>query len=358
MNPERLKHLDRELKRYSLNDVAAIIAAGARGEIETPRVNLHAARGGGDLSPLTERGILGIFYDALEMGFEDMWASRVGLMIPADAESQTHRWIGQTPEMRQWLGGLNAVNMNDFGVTIVNRDFEASIEVSAHDKRRDKTGGILRAIGSLATKANDHWNKLVIDVVLEGTINGYDGVSYFNSSHSPGSATAFDNLLVAGDLPGLNVATAARPTREEGSLILTQAASHFSKAQDDQGSVANQGARNFLMLCPPDMSIGYRQAIAHDLQITGGRNLTSQLGWTWDVVAEPRLAATDVCFLFRTDAPASRPVILQSEVDPFIDVIAEGSEHAKKNNSHLYTVKATRYVGPGEFRQCLKMTLS
>lgn len=341
-------------------DLIALCNAILQGEVAPPGPyeQLAAARGGFDNSPLTERGIIGIFFDALESSFDMQWASRVGLLIPADAESQTHRWVGQTPKMREWLGGLLAKGLNDFGVTIVNRDFEGTIEISAHDKRRDKTGGLLRRIGELASQANDHWNQLVIDVVLEGTINSYDGVSYFNDSHTPGEATAFDNQLSNATLPALDVSTPARPTREEASNIFVQAASHFFNAQDDKGSVANQGAREFMVLCPPDMSVGFRQALAHDLHITGGRGLQSNLDWSFSVVPEPRLSSTTVAFFFRTDAPSSKPVILQSEVDPFVDVIAEGSEHAKKNNSHLYTVKATRYVGPGEFRQCLELTLS
>lgn len=344
----------------TMEQLVQLLQAGIAGEIAAPGPyeRLAAARGRFDNTPLTERGILGIFFDALENSFDMMWASRMGLLIPADAESQTHRWVGQTPKMREWVGGLLAKGLNDFGVTIVNRDFEGSILVSAHDKRRDKTGGLLRRIGELASQANDHWNQLVIDVILEGTINSYDGVSYFNSSHTPGSASAFDNLLVAGDIPALDVTTPARPTREEASNILLQLAVHFFNAQDDKGSPANQGAREFMLLCPPNMSVGFIQAIKHDLQVTGGRQLTAGFEWNWTVVPEPRLSATDVCFMFRTDAPSSKPVILQSEVDPFVDVIAEGSEHAKKNNEHLYTVKATRYVGPGEFRQALKATLS
>ena len=113
-----------------------------------------------------------------------------------------------------------------------------------------------------------------------------------------------------------------------------------------------------MLLCPPTMMPGFLQAVKHMFGVTGGTRLTEGFDWMWDIVPEPRLASSTVAYLFRTDAPSSKPVILQSEVDPYVDVIAEGSEHAKKNNSHLYTVKATRYVGPGEFRQALKLTLS
>ena len=118
-------------RNITAKDLVELLNAGIRGEIDAPRPyeRLAAARGGYDNSALTTRGILGLFYDALENTFDMQWASRIGLLVPADAESQTHRWVGQTPKMREWLGGLLAKGLNDFGVTVVNRDFEGTIEI-------------------------------------------------------------------------------------------------------------------------------------------------------------------------------------------------------------------------------------
>lgn len=318
---------------------------------------LAFARGGFDNSALTERGIRGIFFDALENAFDMTWASRVGIMIPSDALVEKHRWLGQTPGMREWVGGLLAKGLLDFEIQIENKDFEATIEINTKDFTLDKTGHIVLRIQDLATRPNNHWEELLVALKALNPL-AYDGQSFFSATHAVGISGTHSNLLTSVTLPSLNVVTPARPTREEGASILTEGAAHFFTFKDDKGKKANQGANMFLMLCPPPMAPGFIQAIKDMLFVTGGTNRLGNLGWQFDVVAEPELTATDECFLHRIDAPASRPYILQSLEDPTLDIIGFDSEHRKKNNSLMYSAKASRNVGPGEWRQVLKLTLS
>ena len=318
---------------------------------------LAFARGSFDNSALTERGIRGIFFDALENQFDMTWASVVGLLIPSDTLTEKHRWLGQTPGMREWVGGLLARGMLDFEIQIENKDFEATIEISTHDFELDKTGHIVLRIQDLATRPNNHWEELLVALKIANP-TAYDGQALFSAAHVSGDSGVLSNLLTNADLPALNVVTPARPTREEAADILVQAAAHMFTFKDDKGKKANQGARMFLVVAPPTMAPGFEQAIAQSLFVQGGSNRLGGLGWQFDVVAEPELVATDECYFHRTDAPASRPYILQSLKDPQLDIIGMDSEHRKKNNSLLFSVKTTRNVGPGEWRQVLKLTLS
>lgn len=331
------------------------------------QIKLAAARGGFDASSLTIRGIMGDFKDVLENLWDNTWASQTALTVSADAESVTHGWMGQPPPFRQWLGGLNLVGMNPFEITITNKDYEASTEVSLHDLRRDKTGGtILAKLGQLAQRAHQHVEELLVADVIVANATAYDSVALFAASHVIGGSGTLSNLLTVTDLPGLNVATAARPTREEAAVILTQAVAYFFRMKDDQGRKANQGAKKFLLLCPVGMAAGFQQAINSMLYVTGGsptvNTARTPAGAPMEiaVVPEPLLddEDTEVCYLFRTDAPGNRPLIYQTEVDPHVRVIGEDSEHAIKNNAIVFTARATRGVAPGEWRQALKLTLS
>ena len=318
---------------------------------------LAFARGGFDNSALTERGIRGIFYDALENQFDETWASAVGIMIPSDTLVEKHRWLGQTPGMREWVGGLLARGLLDFEIQIENKDFEATVEISTHDMELDKTGHVVLRIQDLATRPNAHWEELLV-ALIEANPTAYDSQAFFSASHSSGDSGTLSNLLTNADLPALNVTTATRPTREEASDILVQAAAHMFSFKDDKGKKANQGARSFLVVAPPNMAPGFEQAISQSLYATGGSNRLGGLGWQFDVVAEPELSSTTVCYFHRVDAAASRPYILQSLKEPTLDIIGMDSEHRKKNNSVIYSAKASRNVGPGEWRQALHLTLS
>jgi len=321
------------------------------------RLATAQARGGPDNSALTERGIRGMFFEQLELGAAQIWALQTGLMFQSDTLTEKHRWLGQVPEPRKHFGGLNLNKLRNKGVDITNEDYESSIWWSKHDWRRDKTGHLARRVPQLATGFLDHWNKLLLDLMIANAV-AYDGVSYFSTTHADGSSGTMDNALVAGTMPALNVVAAARPTKDECIPILTGMAAHFFSFKDDQGRPANQAAREFLVICPPAMAPGMIAAANDNLSNSGSTNPLSNLGWQFTIVPEARLTAADTCYMFRTDDRSSPAFILQEESMPSVEILAEGSEHWIKNNEAIATAKACRAAGPGDFRKAIRGVLS
>lgn len=323
----------------------------------TERLAVSDARGGPDNSAIATKGIRGVFYEALELALAQQWASRVGLRIASDEKTERHRWLGSVPEPRQHFGGLNASPLRNYSLNVTNSDYEVTLEMSLHDWRRDKIGHAARKVAELAVSWADHWNKLAVGV-FEDNDTAYNGTALFSSSHSIGDSGTMDNLLVAGDLAQLNIADADAPTKAEAAAILAALAAYMWTYKDDYGRPANQGAKSFLAVVHPNVFPGFQSAIADDLYIQGGSNELRGLGLSFDIAVEPRLA-TDTDFYFcRTDGVSSKPLILQSEQEPTMQVVGPDSEHAIKNNSVLYVSKACRAVAPGEFRQVIKATLS
>ena len=321
---------------------------------------LGYARGGYDNSALSERGIRGIFYDGLETTFDQTWASQIGIYMPSDTLEETHRWLGQTPGFREWVGGLQSRGMNDFEIKIRNRDFEDTINPSLHDWRRDKTGHIVRRIGELGQRANNHWDEIAVTDILEGNPLSYDGQNFFSATHQSGSAGVRSNLLTSADLPNLGVTDPVAPTREEAASILADLMAFFFRYQDDQGKKANQGARNFMLMCRPEIWPAFQNAIQDLLYQQGGSNRLANLGWTIMALPEPLLdegALSDI-YIFRTDAPSSRPMILQEEMVPEIKFLGPDTEFAITSNSVLVSARMSRGIGPGEWRHAIKATMS
>lgn len=322
------------------------------------RENLQAtARGGPDNSAITERGIRGIFYDALELAAQSTWAMQVGLYMPSNTRTEKHRWLGQVPEPREHFGGLNASPVNDFSLDVTNVDYEITLPFSMHDQMWDQVGHIARRTGELSTAWADHWNRLAIEV-MEGNDTAYDGVAMFSGSHSIGDSGTLDNDLALGDVAALNVSDASRPTKAEAAAILSDLAAFMYSYTDDKGRPANQAMKSVLLLCSPRALPGFRNAIADKLYITGGSNELANLQQSFMAVADPRLASDSVIYLFRTDGISSKPLILQEAKAPTLQVVGPQSEHAIKNNEVLFVSKACRAVAPGEFRQVIKATMS
>ena len=321
------------------------------------RLAASTGRGGPDNSDLTERGIRGLFLENLELGAVKNWALQAGLLFESDAVTEKHRWLGQVPEPRKHFGGLNLNKLRNLGVDITNEAYETSIWWAKRDWKLDKTSCLARRVPQLATAYLDHWNKLLVDLMVANAA-AYDGVALFATAHSIGDSGTMDNALVAGTLPALNVTTAARPTRDESIDILSGMASHFFTFKDDQGRPANQAAGEFLMVCPPAMAPGMIAATRDLMSNSGSTNPLSNLGWKFGVAPEARLTNTAVCYLIRVDDKSAPAFILQEEDTPSVEILGEGSEHWIKNNEAIATAKASRAVGAGDFKKIIRGTLS
>ncbi len=316
---------------------------------------------------LSSRAIIGRFYQTLEAGFDRSWASRVGMQFTSDQESETYKWLGMSPAMREWVDGRQAKGLRSNGITIENKEFEATLAIAVKDLRRDKTGQIMVRVDETADRANMHWERLLSILMLNGETGlCYDGSYFFAADHSEGDSGTQKNLLTASEVPALNVGTATAPTAAELADAIMGVIGYFYQIVDDQGEPMNGEARNFLVQVPV-LTTWWGSAItaisANLLnKATGSLDNPMQgvakQGVNVEVVANPRLNTLTTSFqVFRTDGRA-KPFILQEEEAVTMDALAEGSDEEFKNNRHLYGIKASRNVGYGYWQHAMKATLS
>jgi hypothetical protein len=69
-------------------------------------------------------------------------STSVSNLFGSDQASETYNFLGQSPMMREWIGRRQAKGFNGNGITIINKHYEATIEIAKKDARRDKTGQI------------------------------------------------------------------------------------------------------------------------------------------------------------------------------------------------------------------------
>lgn len=313
------------------------------------------------LEGLSSRAIIGKFYQTLEAVTGKSWISKVGMLFPSNQESETYKWLGFTPALREWIGGRQAKGLRENGITIENKKFEATLEIDVDDLRRDKTGQIDIRIGELADRVDEHWAKLLSTLIINAeSAVCYDGQYFFDTDHSEGDSGAQKNDLAAGDYGELNVDVATNPTANELANVILKMIQHMYGIKDDRGEPMNASAREFLVMVPVPMWGNALQAVRSKLLNagTGARenpllNAEVNIG----VVANARLNWTTKLAVFRTDGRA-KPLILQEEEAIKMSAIAEGSEEEFKNNRHLYGVKTIRNVGYGYWQHGILATLS
>ena len=106
---------------------------------------------------LSSRAIIGEFYKTLESDPGAAWIGPLSMLFTSDQDSETYPWLGQSPALREGIGGRNARGFRENGITVVNKHFESTIEVLVSELSRDKTGQILTRIRELAARTNSHW---------------------------------------------------------------------------------------------------------------------------------------------------------------------------------------------------------
>ncbi len=53
---------------------------------------------------------------------------------------EAYGWLGQLPELREWIGGRHVKNLKAYGFTITNRKFESTVSVKRDDLADDRLG--------------------------------------------------------------------------------------------------------------------------------------------------------------------------------------------------------------------------
>lgn len=315
-------------------------------------------------SGLGSRSIIGEFFARLEQYMGASWIDAVSVLFSSDQASETYKWLGQVPAMREWLGGRNAKGFLENGLTIANKKFEATLEVSVDDIRRDKTQQILIRIDELAQRVASHWAALISTLIANGTgsTNGlcYDGQYFFDSDHSEGSSGTQINLLTATQVTELDVATAAAPTAAEAVSAILGVVAYMLNYKDNEGEPMNSEAKSFLVMTSPALWKRLVPAVVNPVVNSGDTNAIVSLrqdGFDIKLAANPRLTYTTQFVTFRTDAPA-KALIRQEEVPLEIASKAEGSEFEFDNDAHQYGIKAVRNVGYGYWQYASHATLS
>jgi phage major head subunit gpT-like protein len=301
---------------------------------------------------LTSRAVIGRFYRRLEEYAQAAWWTKLAMHFASNQESETYRWLGMVPQVRQWVGGRRVRPLRNQGVTIVNKTWEATIRVDADEQRRDKTGQIMVRINELARRVATHPNKL-LTTLLSGAEAAacYDGQYFFDTDHSEGDSGTQSNSISAA------ATTPTTPTDREMYEAIVKGIAQIMAVTDDQGEPMNEAARQFLVMVPMPFLSSTLVALSGKVVDATTNPLASGEPFNVTWVANPRLAWTTKFALFRTDG-STRPFIFQEELPVQVQVLAEGSELEVNENQHQYGVKAIHEAGYGFWQDACLVTFS
>lgn len=295
---------------------------------------------------ISDRAVIGYILQDLDGATKGSWANRLCNRFQSNMGTEKYAGLGNVPLMREWVGAKLAKQLKEYPFTIDNKDWESTLEVKRKDLQRDKTGQLVMRTAQLAMRAAEHEEKLLSALIDggDGSTNGtaYDGQNYFSDTHSVGASGTIDNNISS------DIATTTAPTSTEMSAAIMASIQALYGFKDDTGEPSNQNAREFIIMVPTVFWSAAITAITKDRLSANTDNPLLNIGLSLSVVQNPRLTWTTKFATFAVDG-VSKPMIIQEENPPSVEVLGEGSDWAFHNASHLFSLIKSGNVGFGRW---------
>lgn len=306
-----------------------------------------------DQSIISSRAVIGMYYEALATAAGMGWVGAVSNYFGSDQASEQYPWLGMPPALREWIGGRQAKGLSQNSVSIVNKHFEATLEIALKDLRRDKTGQLKARLAEFAQRGESHFASLLSTLIVNGESTVcYDGEYFFDTDHAEGSSGTLDNDIQT-DISALPAAThgvVTAPSKEEMLQAMLKSISQFFTFKDDKGEPINEDAKAFHFMVPVGLMAASSSALSKTNDM--GAGMFTVDGFTISMSINPRLTAagwTDQFVTFRTDG-SIKPLIRQEETTPVIKVKDENSEYAFDNDAIQLGIDTWRNVGYGRWQ--------
>ena len=123
------------------------------------------------------------------------WWSQVASQAPSSAAQNTYAWMAKIPTLRKWLGERQIQNVAAYSYTVVNDDYELTMELDRNVIEDDQYGLYNPVIDEMGWQTKK-WPDFLIQELLmagDGNLAGtsmsaaatlcYDGLSFFNAAH-------------------------------------------------------------------------------------------------------------------------------------------------------------------------------
>jgi phage major head subunit gpT-like protein len=285
--------------------------------------------------------------------FQEYYASQMrtfpledfATVVPSESDTEDYSWLGDFPNMREFLGERVYKAMRVLHYSLVNKTWEATIAIKKETFEDDKKlGTIMPRINELASTAMRHRHRLLMETLLANGV-GYDGVAFFATTHVTGDSGTQSNLLTGTGTTIAAITLDFRTARQAMMAFKTDTGEHFNTMMD------------LVVLAPPALH-GIFEELQNATQIA---NTTNVLKGAFKLFVSPYLAslsggdANDWYLINR--AGAIKPFIFQDRMAPnLIGMTNPESDHVFKFNEYLWGSEGRYNTGYGLWQLATKTT--
>jgi phage major head subunit gpT-like protein len=228
---------------------------------------------------------------------------QTAMLVPSGSGQNDYTWLSLFPKMRKWIGDKVIKALEAFKYTVVNDDWEATVEVDRNDIQDDNLGIYAPQAQMAGYSARQLPDEIVADLKNGAFANKcYDGQYFYDDDHPVGEAktsTANKGVMV---LSGATQAAAAASYGVARTAIMS-----FT---DDEGRPL--ALVPDLLEVPPALETEGKRLLEMDKLADDTPN---PYKGTAKLLVNPRLTSTTAWFLHCTSMPI-KPFVYQERTAP------------------------------------------
>lgn len=166
---------------------------------------------------------LGLLFTGFKASFQSGFSThaavhpQIATEVPSGTEQELYAWLGQMPNLREWLGDRVVHGIASHDYSIKNKLFEMTVGVPK-TKIEDDTYGIYKPVfEGMGVSSAEHPDRLVFDAVRGAFDTAcYDKQAFFSAEHiklnEKGKEVAVSNMQ-AGDGPAWFLLDLSKPLK-------------------------------------------------------------------------------------------------------------------------------------------------
>ncbi|MDA8258369.1 MAG: Mu-like prophage major head subunit gpT family protein [Betaproteobacteria bacterium] len=256
---------------------------------------------------LINKANLSIIFINLKTIFNNAFAAapsqwnQTAMLVPSGSSQNDYNWLSAFPRMRKWIGEKAVKSLEAFKYSIVNDDWEATVEVNRNHIDDDQLGIYAPQAQMAGFSARQLPDEIVSDLKNNAFASlCYDGQFFYDTDHPVAGASVSNKLAVA-----LSVATPAAAAASYGA-----ARTAIMNFKDDEGRPLAL-IPNVLEVPPALESVALTLINSDKLN----DNSPNPYKGTATVLVNPRLTSATAWFLHVTNMPV-KPFIYQERKAP------------------------------------------
>ena len=250
----------------------------------------------------------------------------VATEVPSSTSEEHYGWIGQMPDMEEWLDERTIKNLSAYTYTIKNKTFESTVAIDREELEDDRYGVYRPNFETMGAKAATAPDRTVFELLQRGfEAKCYDGQPFFSAEHKVAGKT-YSNM------------STEKLSQESFIAARTAIMSFVGDKGKSLGIVPN------MLLVPPALEMTAKKILEADI-VNAETNITKGLAKV-EVVSE--LAGDpNAWYLLATNEPL-KPLILQMRKRPKFDSLTKDTDpNVFLKRQYLYGVDGRWNAGFG-----------